>query len=179
MYNIRLIKNYASALYSCAHEQSIVEIILSQLKFITQVIDNNESLKNILHSPIVNRNIKSNILLKLAKKSGNEKLFDDFLLTLTKNSRELILSKIYDCYKKLADKDKNIKNVYITSAQVLNQEDKEIIINYLKLKLIKQEIDVKFDDDPSIIGGILIKYDSNIVDLSILGEISKINKISQ
>ncbi|RYE06469.1 MAG: ATP synthase F1 subunit delta [Rickettsiaceae bacterium] len=179
MYNTKVIKNYANALYAYADEKKATELILAQLEFINQAINNNESLKSILQSPIINKSIKTSILTKIVNEFGQEKLLEDFLLIVIKNSRELILSEIYQQYKQLLDKDKNIENVHVTSARVLDQSGEQVIIDYLQIRLTDKNIAVKFNVDATIMGGILISYSNNVIDLSILGKINTINKISQ
>ena len=40
------------------------------------------------------------------------------------------------------------------------------------------KINLQTDIDPSLIGGVIIKYDSNLIDYSIQGALTKIKKVT-
>jgi F-type H+-transporting ATPase subunit delta len=89
------------------------------------------------------------------------------------------LYKIVNCYEQFLDDNKNIKIVKVTSSKILEKEDRKMIKQYLETELLNQKIEIKFDDDSSIIGGILVQYDNNILDLSIAGALKKIEDVTK
>ena len=94
---------------------------------------------------------------------------------IIKKKREPAIATICEEYIKLYNQAHNIKVAKLTTAQPLS----EVLVD--KIKGILEEktqstIEIQQVVDPSIIGGILIKFDDYFIDASIL---SKINKLRQ
>jgi F-type H+-transporting ATPase subunit delta len=68
--------------------------------------------------------------------------------------------------------------VKITSSRALDPQEKEWIKNYLENDL-EQKVIIEYSDDKSIIGGLIIRYDSIIRDYSISGALRKVRGIMQ
>ena len=72
---------------------------------------------------------------------------------------------------------KGIKFVEISSAFKLTTKEIESIHNLLESTLEKK-IKLQHSVDESLLGGAIVKYDSNLVDCSLQGVLGKIQKIA-
>ncbi|AFB26835.1 MULTISPECIES: ATP synthase F1 subunit delta [spotted fever group] len=171
-----LIKNYAVALFNNAMVDNIQDKIFEEITSINRIITDNFDIREFLFSPIVNKNDKINAVNSLAKNIKISTIVQNFLLLLVKNSRTAILSNIVDAYNTLLYESKNIKIVQVISANKLQPKEQEWIKSRIE-KELNQKTEILFDIDNTIIGGIVIKYDSMLQDYSIKGSLEKITKV--
>lgn len=179
MENLKLIKNYAKALFHSARNKNKIPEILTQLESINDIIQSNTEIKSLFDKPIISKKVKINIINKLTETCNIDEDLKNFLLITIENSRETILPTIAEYYKNFTNEHNNIKIVEITSAKLLNQNDRKDLQNYVEKELIHQQCQIEFNEDESLIGGILIKYDSNLIDLSIANKLKKIKNLSR
>ncbi|WP_040256443.1 ATP synthase F1 subunit delta [Rickettsia hoogstraalii] len=171
-----LIENYAVALFNNAMVDNIQDEIFEEITSINRIITDNFDIREFLFSPIVNKNDKINVVNSLAKNIKISTIVQNFLLLLVKNSRTAILSNIVDVYNTLLYESKNIKIVQVISANKLQPKEQEWIKSRIE-KELNQKTEILFDIDSTIIGGIVVKYDSMLQDYSIKGSLEKIAKI--
>lgn len=170
-----LIENYAVALFNNAMVDNIQDKIFEEITAINRIITDNFDIREFLFSPIVNKIDKINVVNSLVKNTKFNKIVNNFLLLLIKNSRTHILSNIVDAYNTLLYESKNIKIVQVISANKLQPKEQEWIKSRIE-KELNQKTEILFDIDSTIIGGIVIKYDSMLQDYSIKGSLEKIAK---
>lgn len=175
MINNQIVRNYALALFSSAVDNDVEDKVFEQITFIEKLIQDNSELKDAMCSPVLTHEVKFRVILLLEKAVSIEAIVKQFLLILVKHSRVSILSKVLLVYNQLLNKKKNIKMVKIISSRVLHSQEKEWIKNYLENDLEKKVI-IEYSDDQSIIGGLIIQYDSIIRDYSILGALKKVRR---
>ncbi len=170
-----LIENYAVALFNNAMVDNIQDKIFEEITAINRIITDNFDIREFLFSPIVNKDDKINVVNSLVKNTKFNKIVNNFLLLLVKNSRTAILSNIVDAYNTLLYESKNIKIVQVISANKLQPKEQEWIKSRIE-KELNQKTEIIFNIDSTIIGGIVIKYDSMLQDYSIKGSLEKITK---
>ena len=174
----QIVRNYALALFTNALNNDVEEKVFEQMTFIEKLIQDNLAIKDAMYSPVLTHEAKIRVILLLEKVVNIEAIVKQFLLILIKHSRVPILSKVLLIYNQLLNKKKNIKMVKITSSRALDPQEKEWIKNYLENDL-EQKVIIEYSDDKSIIGGLIIRYDSIIRDYSISGALRKVRGIMQ
>jgi F-type H+-transporting ATPase subunit delta len=175
MINNQIVRNYALALFANASGGNLEDKVFEQIAFIDKLIQDNLGIKSIMLSPVLTYEQKVKVVTLIEKFVSIEPIVKRFLLTLIKHFRMPIFSKVVVVYNQLLNKKKNIKMVQIVSARTLQVQEKEWIRNYLENDLA-QKVVIEYSDDKSIIGGIIIRYDSIIRDCSILGALKKIGE---
>ena len=173
-----LVQNYAIALFNNAKSDNIQDKILEEVTNVNHIIEDNFEIKEFVSSPIVNKVDKIELISSLVENIKISKVTQNFLLLLIKNSRTTILSDIVEEYNKLLYESNNIKIVQVISASELQPVEQEWVKSNME-KELKQETKINFEIDPTIIGGIIVKYDSMLEDYSIKGSLDKIAKTLQ
>ncbi|HJD55238.1 MAG TPA: F0F1 ATP synthase subunit delta [Rickettsia endosymbiont of Pyrocoelia pectoralis] len=168
-----LTQNYAIALFNNAEIDNITDKIFDEITLVNSLIEDNPEIKEFLSSPIIDKINKVELVDSLVKSIKISTMLQNFLLLLIKNSRTNILSDIVEAYNKLLYESKNIKIVKVISASKLQSKEQEWIKAAIE-KELKQETEINFEIDPSIMGGIIIKYDSILQDYSIKNSLAKI-----
>lgn len=178
MHDIKVIKNYVAALFDSALKRHAEGEVFVQVCSVVEALNANSELKNILYSPVTPKSSKIKLIDAFTQALAIDKTVEEFLKVLVKNSREYVLDHLVDFYKQMLDASKNIKQVKVKSFKRLTVKDKNTLSDYLKIDLNKHSIEIKFEEDSSLLGGVLIQYDNNVIDLSIAGALKKIDDMA-
>lgn len=168
-------KRYSKALIELSLDGSINnDTILNQLVFVREVLNSSEELRNALNMPQISTDVKKEILNKIYE-PHIDKIVLNFLNILLEQNRFKEFDEILDSYKEELDRFKNINNVEIISAVELTEEQKNKLKNKLQEKL-HCSIEATWNIDQSIMAGLIIKYDGNVIDMSLRNKLKDLNK---
>ena len=117
------------------------------------------------------------------KKEFTKKIFDkqisdtslNFLLLLIDRRRINIASSIIEKYLELRSNESNEVTFEVTSVVPLNSDQEANLINELKSLAKAETVKLTVKQDPTILGGLLVKNGSQYIDLSINGELRSIS----
>ena len=83
------------------------------------------------------------------------------------------MTEISKNFKELVAKEKNLKNITVASSYRIDKEQLKQIEAALK-KRMKAEVSIVTEIDKSLIGGLKISYDDQVIDLSIKNKLEKL-----
>ena len=166
-------ERYGAALYDLASEKKCIEDILNDFKLIQKALKESSELRQVIKSPLVNSEEKLNILLKIFSQTTMHQLTTTFLKVLDNNKRIPNLLTTILQFKKINSEKRGDITADITSANELSDEEKNNITNQLKNSL-GQKLSLNFDVDKAIIGGLIVKVGSKMIDTSIANKINKL-----
>lgn len=164
---------YASALYDLASEKKLVDPVLNDLSLFKNLLIENKDLNLIVKSPLVNSQDKLSILAELIKKISANQITLTFFKVLEKNKRFSNLLSIINQFININSQKRGNVFADITSAEELNDEQKINITNQLK-NILGNKLSLSFDVDKNIIGGLIVKVGSKMIDTSIANKINKL-----
>ena len=170
--NIKTAKRYALALSQSAIQN--IDEINENLALVDEVIFNNSDFVNFFSHPIVSLKDKKDTINETLNGKINEKTLN-FLNTLLDESRFSIFKTIYELFKIEVDLIKNKQRVYVTSAVELDDKEKDKLQNKLNEKL-QNEVVINYEENPDILGGLLIKFEDKIIDLSLKTKFDDLRK---
>ena len=166
-------ERYGSALYDLASEKKCIDGILNDFEVAEKVLKESSELRQVIRSPLVNSDEKLNILLKIFSQINLHDLTTTFLKVLSDNKRISNLISIILQFKKINSEKRGDITADITSADELSEDEKNNITNQLKNSL-GQKLSLNFDVDKDIIGGLIVRVGSKMIDTSILNKINKL-----
>ena len=170
-----LISNrYASALYDLAAELRNVEAVLSDLKFLLKCIQENIELKLLVKSPLIKSSDKLTIFEKILFKQKSNKLTNTFLKVISNNKRFAKLPSIIIQFININSQKRGDVLADVTSADELSDNQKNEIKDQLKT-ILGEKLSLNFKVDKKIIGGLIVKVGSKMIDSSLASRIDKIN----
>ena len=100
----------------------------------------------------------------------------NFLFLLVENNRVSILNDVLLCFKQDIDKVQNVLRADIFSAVELNSDEREALISKLKIKA-KMEVLADFRVDETLLGGIVIKINDTVIDLSLKKRLKNLKEV--
>ena len=164
---------YASALYDLAAEKKLVDPVLEDLSNLKNILKDNKELSLVVKSPLITSIDKLNIFESLLKKINANELTSTFLKVIEKNKRFSSLASIITQFMNINSQKRGDVLADITSADELNDDQKNNITNQLK-SILGDKLSLSFDVDKSIMGGLIVKVGSKMIDTSLANKINKL-----
>ena len=164
---------YASALYDLAAEKNIVDSVLDDLTFLQKCIQENKDLKLLVKIPLITSSDKLNIFEKILSKKKADIYTNNFLKVISSNKRFAKLSSIISQFININSQKRGDVLADIISAEELVDDQKNKIKNQLT-SILGKKLSLNFNVDKKIIGGLIIKVGSKMVDSSLATKINKL-----
>jgi F-type H+-transporting ATPase subunit delta len=157
---------YATALFELAREENKLEETEQALIRLSALLDESEDLARLVRSPIFSADEQSAALAAISKQAGPPTLAANLLQLLVKNRRLFALRDIIAGFRKLAADHRGELTADVTSAVSLSEAQADELKATLKAKTGKS-ITLIEKVDPAILGGLVVKIGSRMVDSSI------------
>lgn len=175
MKNILLIRRYAKAFLEYAIQNDMVDESLADLELLTETIQSNRELRNILSQPFIQKSKKEAILKRIFEGKISDKTLKFTDLILEKNHPEL-LTNLLIMYRDMYNDYKGIAVVTITSVVKLDEERQQHLINLIKHK-INGNIQIINKIDKKLIGGFVINYKDYQYDASVYTKLRNLESL--
>ncbi|KAK5981505.1 Mitochondrial ATP synthase O subunit [Trichostrongylus colubriformis] len=169
---------YASALYSAAHKQKVLEQVEKDLQKIRGVFQQEPSFKEFVLNPTLKRTKKKVITLEIAKKLGLAQESSNFLALLAENGRLSKLEAVVSSFEHIMRAHRGELSIEVTSAEPLSKAHESAFNDALQ-KMVKsgQKLQVSYKVKPSIMGGLVVTIGDKYVDLSIASRVKKLKEV--
>ena len=164
---------YATALFELAHEERAVDAVKADLDGFDAMIAENPDLARLVRSPVFTADEQANAIGKLVEKAGFGPAAAHFLLVVAKNRRLFAIRQMIRDFRLLVARYKGEASAEVTLAEKPSEQHLNAIRDALKGVTGKDvQIDVKID--PAIIGGLMVKLGSRMVDSSLRTKLNAI-----
>ncbi|MFV0341361.1 MAG: ATP synthase F1 subunit delta [Anaerocolumna sp.] len=168
---------YGYALYELSAEEDIEKDIEKEFAEIKGVLESNEDFVLLLTNPRIPTSERIKVLDNVLNKQVHPYLLS--LLKILIEKREIALAPlVFDEFRNKYYKEKNILQVTAISAVVLNDNQKQQIIDKL-VKLMNKTIILENKVDSTCIGGIRLVYPGHMIDASIKNRLKKLQSVIQ
>lgn len=124
-----------------------------------------------LKSPVVSIEEKKGIMNKLLKMFKADTMMSNFCFLLADKERLASLRDIASCYGKLLDEEKGVIRGTLTTAVALDAKKQGALKNNLEKKAGKN-IELSFNVDTSILGGVVLKVGDRVLDASLRAQLA-------
>lgn len=168
-------QNYVNALFaSIDTDLSDYKSIVDSLDFIITVLNESEDLQLLLNSKMYEQNDKLDVLDDIFRTKVPDEVLNLIKILLVDGNINL-LGEIVNSFKLIVEHEGNIKHVFISSAIEVPDNLRKTIIDKLSEKLSANVV-ADWNVDKSILGGLVIKYDDFVVDMSVKYKLDKLKK---
>ena len=154
---------YATALFGLARDQKQIETVSQSLVKLRGALRDSTDFATLTTSPLIGRDEGLRATLAAADALGIDPLTRNFLGVLAKGRRLGILGNVIRDFNKLAAHARGETTAEVTSAHPLNDGQ----VAALKAKLaasIGGDVAVDLRVDPSILGGLVVRVGSRMID---------------
>ena len=117
---------------------------------------------------------KKAVLKQVMGNDANPYLIN-FMMLLVDKRRIVFLESIVEQYLNLLRKLNKTVLAEVTSATELNEEQKNSLVEKVKGISNARDVELRSTIDPSLIGGVIIKVGSKVIDASLRGQLRRIS----
>jgi F-type H+-transporting ATPase subunit delta len=158
-------RSYAEALFELAQADDAAELYAAELGQIVQLIESEADFRLFLETPRVELWEKKRVLREVLEGKIPERLLR-FLLVVVDKRRQRVLPEIAVEFNKLVDQQLGRLQVDVTMAEEPDAKARASIKKHLDT-LFGVEVLPRFNTDPRIIGGVVVRVGDRIMDGSI------------
>jgi F-type H+-transporting ATPase subunit delta len=167
---------YAQALYDLADDKGAIDAVAADLTSLQKMIADSEDFKRFIKSPIIGRNEQSKAIAAIAEKAQFSPLAHKFLGLLAANRRLFALPDIITGFRQILADRRGQATAQVTSAAPLTDAQTTSLIEALK-KSVGRNVDIISKVDPSILGGLIVKVGSRMVDSSLKSKLNRLKLV--
>jgi len=166
---------YATALFALADENNSIDAVQASLGTLSAALAESDDLRALTSSPVVSRDDAGRAIAATAEALGLDKLTTNVLGVLAANRRLDQIQAVIRAFSTLASDHRGEITAEVTSAHPLDDKQIEALKAQLK-KRVGSDVSVSTAVDSSILGGLVVKIGSQMIDSSIK---TRLNTLSQ
>lgn len=164
---------YAAALFDLANDEKKVADIEGDLSKFQNFLDMSSDLTSLVRSPLYSAESQAAALETVAAKAGMNALTINFLKLLAKNRRLFVVSDVIKAFRALVAGSRDEVTAEVTSAAALSDAQIDELKQTLKATVGK-DVQLATRVDPSLLGGLIVKIGSRMVDSSLRTKLSNL-----
>lgn len=157
---------YANAAFELAAEQKSLDAVAADFAALSTMIASSADLARLIRSPVFGQDDQARALKAVLEKMGANVLTVKFISLLAAKRRLFALEGIIAAYNRLLAAHKGEIQAEVTSARALSDAETGELKTVLKAKL-GREPRLQTKVDPSLLGGLVVKVGSRMIDSSI------------
>jgi F-type H+-transporting ATPase subunit delta len=170
---VQIMEPYAEALMALATSQNMTEQIGNEAIGVQEALESSPELSAFLASPVYAKEQKKAVIRQLFDGKIHT-YFLSFLLLLVDKQRIDLTAGICDRYRALLRDLNKAVLAEVTSTVDLNDAQRQSIVEQVKGMTGAQSVELKTTLDPELIGGVVIKVGSQVIDASLRGQLRRI-----
>jgi F-type H+-transporting ATPase subunit delta len=164
---------YATALFDLALETNAIDAVASDLNRFDTMVSENADLARLVRSPAFSAEDQARALAALLDKVGIGGLAAKFLKLVAANRRLFAVHDIVRGFKAMVARHKGEVTAHVTVAEKLSDARLNEIKSSLK-SVTGKDVQVDVQIDPAIIGGLIVKLGSRMIDSSLRTKLNAI-----
>lgn len=166
---------YGDALLALALEEGTLDVLYEEAQALVTVLQENEELLRILKHPQIEKEEKKKIVETIFKDRISKDMLGLFAVLVDKDHSGSLIEVL--CYFiRQVKKEKNIGVAGVTSAVALTETQKAAIEKRLLDTTDFQSMEIAYEVDASLLGGLVIRIDDRVVDSSIRTKLETMSK---
>jgi len=167
--------SYSQALYELGNESGSLNEIEDQANSILKLISENIELKNFIKNPTIKIEDQTAAFNLISERFNFNNLLKTFLNFIITKRRLFFIKKIIEDFLDTCSKNRGEISANLSSSKELNETD----ISKIKEELASNfgaNIKLNYKYDPSLIGGLIIKVESTMIDTTIKSKLKQLEK---
>ncbi len=168
-------KTYGDALFELAQEENRIDDYYAQVQMLQSVLASNPDFSRLMNHPKIDKEEKEAVMESVMKDRVSPELAGFFKLIVI-NDRYRDIFDILEYFVSEVKEYKRIGTASVVTPMPLDPAQKEAVEKKLLDTTAYTSMEVQYDVDPSLIGGMVIRIGDKVVDSSVkskLGELTK------
>lgn len=162
---------YATALFELAQDQSALDALDADMAALGQALEDSADFRDLIGSPVYSREDQAAAIGALAAPMGLSALTANTLKLMATKRRLFVLPSLVAQVREMIRTAKGIVAAQVTSARPLTDQQRSDLAAVLSGVAGR---DIVFDEtvDPGLIGGLVVKMGSRMIDTSIRSKLN-------
>lgn len=167
-----LAARYALALFDLADERKALDQVAEDLTKVESAIAGSAALQRLVRNPVLSRAEQGKAMAALLKQMDAGELTQDFVGLVAANRRLFALRSMIQAFLGELSRRRGEVTAEVTSARKLDAGQTGAIEDALK-KVVGRKVALSIDVDPGLIGGLVVKVGSRMIDSSVRTQLQK------
>jgi F-type H+-transporting ATPase subunit delta len=165
---------YATALFDLARDERQIDAVSRSLGALDQALFDSREFAEFIESPLIGRQDAAKTLAALAAQFGLDPITTKFVGVLAKNGRKRELRKIVRSFRRIAAEHRGETIAEVVTARPLNDDQVAALKAQLRTRAGGADVILEPAVDPSILGGLVVKLGSEMIDASIRTKLNRL-----
>ncbi len=164
-------QRYATAVFDIAREGKALKTLEADVDALEAALADSEDLRRMMTSPMFARDEQGRAVAAIAKKMDLSQTMSGALGLMAQNRRLFAVPHLLSILRRMIAEEKGEVSAEVTSATVLTKAQADALAATLKDRFGKQ-VKLNVAVDESLIGGLIVKVGSKMVDTSIRSKLA-------
>jgi F-type H+-transporting ATPase subunit delta len=164
---------YATALFELARDERSIDAVKADLDQFEAMLADSADLKRLVRSPVFSADTQLKALAAVLEQAGITGISANFLKVVTANRRLFAVTGVIRAFRALVAKFKGEATADVTVAETLSDKNLDVLKAALK-SVTGKDVALNVKVDRSIIGGLVVKLGSRMVDSSLRTKLNSI-----
>ncbi len=162
---------YATAVFDLANEGKKIAALEKDVDALEAAMADSADLKTLLNSPLYSRDEQGAAIAAVSKKMKLSKTTSNVLALMASKRRLFVLPQLVATLREQIAEHKGEVTAEVTSAKALTKAQADKLAKTLKAQ-VGADVKIKATVDETIIGGLIVKVGSKMIDTSIKSKLN-------
>jgi len=164
-------ERYASAMFDLAKDSGKLDALGTDIDALETALSDSAEFRTLVHSPLHSRSIQQQAVSALAEKMELSRITANTLALMASKRRLFVLPYLLRELREMIAEARGEVTADVTAATALSAAQAERLAETLKAKVGK-DVKVRTTVDESLIGGLVVKVGSRMIDTSIAARLA-------
>lgn len=163
---------YAEALMALAIDNDLVDSFAQDMRDLLALLENSPELRELIGNPVLEAEQKKAVLRNICR--GAHSFVTNFLLLLADKRRLVFIEQISQAFLALVRERNRTVLAEVTSSVELSEAQRRTVEERVIAMTGAQAVELKTAIDRELLGGVIIKVGSQVLDASLRGQLRRI-----
>lgn len=167
---------YATALFELAKDAKQLDGLDSDVATLSEALTSSADLTSMINSPVYTRAEQGAAIAGVAKAMELSDLTANTLKLMATKRRLFVLPEMLNSIRALIAEEKGEVTADVTVAKPMSKKQSDDLATALK-KAVGKDVNIETTVDESLIGGLVVKVGSRMIDSSIRAKLNKLQNV--
>ena len=165
---------YAGALYALAEESGKIDAVVKDMNDVAELVSANQGMRMLVESPAITWAEQTKAITAVLEKGGADALTVKFVGTVASNGRLHALSKIISAFLAEHARRRGEVSAEVISAVEMDDAHRARVEQAVSKLAGSDKLSLSMRVDPSLIGGLVVRIGSRMIDTSIRTKLNRL-----
>lgn len=164
---------YATAVFELAKEGKKLKALEADVETLDAALADSSDFKTLISSPLYTRDTQGAAIAVIAKKMKLSPTVANTLSLMASKRRLFVLPQLVDALRAKIAEEKGEVSAEVTAAKSMTKAQQDKLAKTLK-QSVGQDVKINLSVDESLIGGLIVKVGSKMIDTSIRSKLASL-----